>query len=419
MQVDIIDSCENVILNLAIGQNIFIREFTNSITGIKNIAFEFGNTGKDYDETLVYLRFKHTVSNSAWYSNGFFITAVLQEETTRFAYMNEGYLQGVPYDSLPYFQTIRLSCFKNDVDSEIDSETYTQTSGNRVTLFPILTPIIKYLFYTLDEFTYQRLIRLSLHEIVYIDKYKSSDKLQVTKGERIPETNIFDCNFDVNLTEDYFDEGYQLFKILDVVARSPIDKSKHHLSGFNKVFTLNFNKEIALESGITAKLYENNVLVSTITPTISTPTVLRLDFSAYTFIDANYTIEIAPNMVYSSLTLFPEYWKGFAYGDWTTEITEVPFCILPTLVSVTRNVDDSLTYVWDNNGFSYGSGTAMLQISIDGGTTYNSIEYANPDDLIWTTDPQAIAHGTPIKYRVELFGNGCINQKSNIITTTF
>lgn len=321
VQVDIIDDCQNVVLNLAVNENIFINEFTNSVTGVKNIAFEFGNTGKDYDETLLYLRFTHTTSDKVWFSNGFFITENLKEETTRFEYKNENYYKGISYDVVPLFQSIRLTCFESDFDYNLDDEEYTPMSGNTISLRPILTPLQKFLFYSLDKFTHSRLVVMLTHDILYINSNRISNKPKATKGDRVVDTNFFECTFEANPTDELYNVGYQIYQSLEVVGLTPNNNATYRLSDIDGHFLINFNKPIGLVSGITAKLYENNILVSTITPTSSTSNLI-LNFSAHTFIDANYTIVIEPNKIYSTNTLIPEYFGGFAYGEWSFIIAE-------------------------------------------------------------------------------------------------
>jgi hypothetical protein len=160
-------------------------------------------------------------------------------------------------------------------------------------------------------------------------------------------------------------------------------------------------------------------LVSAITPTASS-NVLSLDFSAHTFIaNATYTVVIEQNKVFSSLTIVPEYWKGTAYNQWKFNTIADSSCVIPNLISVVRGSDDKLTYSWSTNGFVYGLGTAFLEYSVDSGTTWINANYANPDAATWVTGVISLTHGTAIKYRIRCYGNGCDNQISNVITTTF
>ena len=307
--VELIDICQNVVKTLQVGDNFFLNEFTDTTTGIKQIAYEFGNVNEDFYQELLFLRLTHTISSDYWISSGFFITEYLKQETSRFEYKNNGYFRGISYDIAPYFQSIRLTCFKNDIDTNIESETYTQVSGSVITLRPIITPIEKYLFYVCDFYTYSRLVTLLNHDLIYINGYKITNKPAPTKGERIEDSNIFDVKFESNPSEDFRAFEYQIYEPIQVISQVLPNGSIN--TSTTGLFSLTFNKSISLASGITAKLYENGTLVSTITPTAST-NVLSLDFSAYIFTNANYSIVINSNLIYHQL----ENWGGYGFGEW-------------------------------------------------------------------------------------------------------
>lgn len=200
INIELINSCQEVLQYIT--DKFFYDEFTD-IKGVKQIAFEFGNIGIDYYGELLYLKISHTVSDSVWYSNGFLITADQSEMTTRFDYKNENYFKGISYDRANYFQSVRLQCFKNDIDVSNETNDYTQLSGNIVSLRNIITNINKYKFYTCDFFTFSRLVILLNHDIIYINSNRISNKPQTTKGERIVDTNFFELDFESNPTEEF------------------------------------------------------------------------------------------------------------------------------------------------------------------------------------------------------------------------
>ena len=491
--IELIDICQQVVKILEVGENFFLNEFTD-INGIKQIAYEFGNIGEDYYQELLFLRLTHTVSDNYWVSSGFFITERLKRETTRFEYKNNGYFRGISYDNQPYFQTIRLACFKNDFDTKIDSETYTQISGAEITLRPIITPVDKYLFYTCDFFTYKRLVTLLNHDLIYIDAYKITNKPAPTKGDRIEDTNIFDARFEANPSDDFRAFQYQIYQPLAPITLDPINNSS--MNSTTGLFSIGFNKTISIGPGTTAKLYENGTLVSTITPTAAT-NILSLDFSSHAFINTTYSIVIDPNSIFHSL----EYWAGFAFGDWQFAIAEtltinsitnigvkifhvdytststptnlhyqisydginwltpVAFtsttnpltintiastddfyvrlvdvmgvnvysnvmqfitssCVVPTLTNVVKNMDGSLTFNWNTNGFTYTGGIANIQYSIDGGTTWVS-NAEDPSLGTYTIHPTGLITGMAIKYKIVFTGGGCSMMQTNIISTTY
>jgi len=210
IKVELIDSCGITLHEIIVGENFFYNEFLD-INGIKQIAFEFGQIGIDFHQELLYLKLTHTVSNDLWFSNGFFITNDNQEETTLFEYKNDTYFRGISYDKQNIYQSIRLTCFKNDIDSTVESEEYTQITGSPISSRAIITNIDKYLFYTCNFFTYTRLVTLLNHNLIFINNYRVSNKPKAAKGERIVPSNIFEVNFEANPTESYRATEYQIW----------------------------------------------------------------------------------------------------------------------------------------------------------------------------------------------------------------
>lgn len=93
-------------------------------------------------------------------------------------------------------------------------------------------------------------------------------------------------------------------------------------------------------------------------------------------------------------------------------------CINPKLISASQTSSESILFEWDNNGYNYGQGTALLQISTDDGATWITIGTVNPsagqfDQYSSILDD--LENNQEIKVRVQLHGNGCSNMSSNEI----
>ena len=318
--IELINQCQEVVATLELNENIFIEEFTD-INGIRQIAYEFGNLGEDFGQELLHLKLTHTVSDSVWYSNAFQITYHLQEETTRFDYKNENYFRGISYDKKEYFQSIRLQCFRNDVDSNIESEEYVQMSGAKLNLRPIITPIEKYIFYMCDSFTFNRVVTLLNHDFIYINGYKITNKPVPTKGERIPDSNVFELTFETNPAGYFRDFVYQIYVPFGVMDRFVPHLSVWSLDGYNVVLPsfmrIIFNKSFQVNSSFQYKLYKNGVLVLTSSDYTSIGNVLNLTaLSAYTFTVGEYAIVVDPNGVTSGIEQF----EGFSITQWNYQI---------------------------------------------------------------------------------------------------
>lgn len=318
LTAELIDCSENVKFTLELGLNLFINEFTD-INGIRQIAFAFGLIGRDFGATKIFLRLKHNVSDKIWYSSPFYITNFLKEDTTFFQYKNESYFRGISYDVENIYQTIRLACFDNDIDAQIDDSEYIELSGNRISYRTTITEINKGLFKYCNNFNFKRAVTLFNHDFIYINGFRCNDKPKLKKGDRLDTSNFFQLSYEYNPTEEFKAVEYQIFRGLEVINREPIDGSV--LDTTDGLFSLTFNKEINLVAGINVKLYENGILVSTKTPT-KLFNILNVNFSDYTFSNKRYDLVIEANKIYSNAN---EYFLGYNYGQWK-------FNILPSFI---------------------------------------------------------------------------------------
>lgn len=98
-------------------------------------------------------------------------------------------------------------------------------------------------------------------------------------------------------------------------------------------------------------------------------------------------------------------------------------CVAPTLSQVQFSEIGGVKYVrytWDNAGVNYGNGSAVLELSYDGGTTFNAIALVPAD-----SSPETVTHaifanisnGQQVQFRVTISGGYCNNMQSNVINT--
>lgn len=157
----------------------------------------------------MFLRLTHLTSDNIWYSAGFYVTQNNVGETTRIAYKAERYFSGVDYAIFPYFQTIRLRCFGNDIDPSTDAEETVGIYGAVHSLRQITTKVDKHVFHYCNEFIYNRILEVLKHPIVYIDGYRHNTGAQkLSKGERWVPSPFFECSFDTNPTTERLDYEY-------------------------------------------------------------------------------------------------------------------------------------------------------------------------------------------------------------------
>lgn len=329
LQVDLINICQEVVKSLEVNENFFYVEGTD-LNGTKQIAFEFGNLGDDYYDDILFLRLQHLMSDKVWFSSGFLITDKLIHETTRKEYKNESYFKGVDYNVFPYFQTIRTTCFQSDINPSTESEEQTKLSGAKKWLREITTPMAKFIFYVIDIFTFNRILAVLSHDIVYINGIRHNTTAQnLNKGEKDVNWNLFDASFETNPTEEKSPVGYQIYQPLLCVGKSP--HGTYTLAGYNSVtgnsvqFSLGFNKNVIITTDITLLVYKDNVLFATFDYSKFSVSgqVINIDVSAHPITaNGNYQLIIQPNKVIHNI----DFWQGFNFGEWIFSIVpEIAF----------------------------------------------------------------------------------------------
>ncbi len=382
ISAEIIDVCGNILKVLQSGFHIAFKPFINTKTGKNQLVFELC-TDVDFGEQLVMLKF--TSSGKSIYSYPFYSTVEKQEETSKFYFKKEGYFKGIPYSEQNYFQTVRLRCFKNDSDQETENEELLQLSGRKYYSRNTTTPVDRYLFYLADFFVFNRLVALLSHPIIYIDSQRAtSTPSKINKGERIPDTNLFQLDFEANPIEEYLTIDSQLLSKLEVVSLDYPDNSILLLDdGVSNRFTVTFNKDISIYDGsIKFHLYKNGTLIKSATP-VSSGTTLYADFD-HVFDVAKYHILVDGGKAGADTVLQNVRWSGFSNpDDWNFEVTEYGAFIewsdhttedksgtneseLVNVVSILDEVNVDST-IWQLNGIDKYAGNDSQLFEFDGG----------------------------------------------------
>lgn len=206
IKVELIDCAERVIQDIT---DVFAYDEFTDINGIKQIAFEFGNLGVDYGMKVLYLKLSHTVSDNVWYSSPFLITNYRAEETTRFDYKHNGYFKGISYDRANYYQSIRLRCFDNDIDTKEEVGEYTQMSGAIVSNRKTVSFIRKSIFNFCNNFIFNRCAILFSHDILFVNENRASNKPTMKKENRLGTSNFFALGFEWNPSNENQDFNSQ------------------------------------------------------------------------------------------------------------------------------------------------------------------------------------------------------------------
>ena len=215
-------NCQNDTL-ADVTTNVSIFEFTD-INGVHQIAFELNFLTVDFGFQPVRLKFVKTTGSDIWYSNEILITEEAEEQTTRFDYKANDYFHGISYDVVDYYQSIRLRCFFDRLDNETEVKDYYQISkGNTISTRALLKEVSNYKFVNIDFFVFKRINVLLIHDIIYIDGLRMTNKTNVKGSERLGYSNLSEGEFSAYINNsDFFTFDYQIYQSIKITAINPI-----------------------------------------------------------------------------------------------------------------------------------------------------------------------------------------------------
>jgi hypothetical protein len=126
------------------------------------------------------------------------------------------------------------------------------------------TELENYKFEKIDNFTFRRLNYLLSNPIVYVNGNRATNKQTLKSSERIGSTNIWLQEFTLPIDyNDTYTSTPQLFEPLELVTFYP--SGDFTADGILDEISLDFNRNITLQSGGYIKLFKNGLLVATYT----------------------------------------------------------------------------------------------------------------------------------------------------------
>ena len=260
-KAELIDCKENVLLDIT--DKVFYTSF-NDINNASQIAFEIQPIENDFYYEKCFLRLNFDDDNTSFYSNGFYVTAEDENKTFRIDYKNLGYYQGISYDKLDVYQSIRLFGYFNQPSTKEAVTIYTQLNGEVRRSRPIQAIEYKYNIDLIDTFTFERLSNALNSQIVYLNgkRFQTIDNVQ--SEERQGKSNMFATSFKGQFNfNDTYEDTYQLIDPFDVISYFPNSIYTYFPILCN--FTFNYN----LTEIIYVKLwnYTTETLIANLVPT--------------------------------------------------------------------------------------------------------------------------------------------------------
>jgi hypothetical protein len=323
--------CDNTSL-ADITTNVSIFEFTD-INGVHQIAFEINFLNVDFGFQPVRLKFVKTTGSDIWYSNEILITEEAEEQTTRFDYKANDYFHGISYNIVDFYQSIRLRCFFDRLDSETEVKDYYQISkGNTISTRALLKELTHYKFVNIDPFVFKRINVLLIHDIIYIDGLRMTNKTNVKGSERLGYSNLSEGEFSAYINNsDPFNFDYQIYQGLKITENNPVGQIS--LYAFFNEISFSLNKPVTLNpiaSLINLKDGDGNILFSYDYLDLTFDGVYyNIDTSAFTPAIGSYTVEIPKGLFSSTLqtTDFYSWTFNIVGGDYSDSDYSIDYLI--------------------------------------------------------------------------------------------
>lgn len=303
-KAELVDCEDNLLADIT--SRFAIYEFIDK-NGINQIAFEFAQVGLDFGFQAVLLKLTHTTGSDIYYSNPFILTDEFSYETTRFDYKSYGYLNGISYDKVPFYQSIRLNFWFDNVENQTEVSDYYQISnGNTISNRALYKQLEKYKSEYLNRFVYERANVLLINDVIYCTTTRITNKPQIKNSDRIGYSNLFESSFSCFKNyNDVFEWDYQIAQRLSLIDKSPFNL--YTLSTLPTEINGTFNKNITKNIGtIELRDKDTDALLAYYTEDdiAIVDNLFTIDITGVIVSNGNYYIKISNDLFYSGLEIF-------------------------------------------------------------------------------------------------------------------
>lgn len=289
----------NDVLVLDITNKVFISEFTD-INGINQISFEIIPIKQDFSRRGLILKISHTASSMKWYSAPINVTNYRIQETTRFDYKHNGYFNGIDYKTSDKYQSIRLRTWFDRKVNDTEITNYYQISNqNTISLRPLRSQSEVYKTNYFNELSTDCADVLLLHDIIYVDGVRMTNKTVIDNTERVGQTNLREES-EFSIKKDYndtFTPFYQIFEPLELVNKIPF--GTYSTGTLPASINMEFNKEISVLTGTVIIYDSSDVILASFNQNdvgISFGNTSIVDISALSFVNDEYTIKVSQGL---------------------------------------------------------------------------------------------------------------------------
>jgi hypothetical protein len=301
-----------------ITSNVAIFEFIDR-NGTNQISIELYKIGLDFYTQQIFLKLVHTAGSDIYYSNSFCLTDYRSNETTRFDYFNNTWLEGISYDKVNFYQSIRLNTWFDILEDQTEVDNYYQISkNNTISNRPLRKQTEKYVCEFMNNFIYERANLMLCHDVIYIDGVRMTNKTTFKGNARVGQTNTFKTDFSCykNYNDNYLPYPF-IFETFALLVRYP--EGVFSLGIFNEKITMRFNKRLTVLNGtVLVKNLSNNVVLSFNENDIIIGSSTIAEIENVILTNGSYKIEVSQG-------LFKNNTEISSYYEWFFDIVDGEF----------------------------------------------------------------------------------------------
>ena len=293
----IVDNCDNILKDVS--DRIFMEEFVDE-DGNTQIKIEFVNLDSNYYGRAVFIRITANTTNVSYYTRPIKITNKQPNKTYRLDYSNNSNLEGLSYVNAGCYQSMRLSMkFTGYSNSSEVGDYYQISTGNNISTRFLKNVGESFLIENIDTYTFLRLQEVLLHDIIYIDGKRVTNKPILEQADRIGQSNLFKATFTAFFNEsDTYDYTYQIFNGLNIINYVP----------FGEYTTGTTFLEVSFDTDIDITLNTGNI---TIYNSLGT---LQDTFDETSMVVSGNNLTIATSLTYSDDTYYVNITEGLVSG---------------------------------------------------------------------------------------------------------
>ena len=252
--VFVVDCFDNVLADIT--NNVFVDQFID-VDGFTQCKIEFVNLNVDFHGRKVMIKFQINSSDAVYYTKPIKISHKESVRTYRFDYTSNRNMEGISYVSAVAYQSIRLALkFTGYSNNSEVGEYYQISTGNNISTRFLRKMGENFIAQNIDIFTFERLQEVFMHDIIYIDGKRLTNKPILEPQEQIGNTDLIKANFTAYLNEsDTYEYEYQVFDGLVLSNYNPFGL---YITGYQiEALSVDANINIELLTG-SLRVYDSS-----------------------------------------------------------------------------------------------------------------------------------------------------------------